>query len=455
MLAIWVGCERFNKRSQPIGHLSQATNVHRQGAHPLTPFITSERNDFFMVAKCSLCISKKASFKHNERTYDPDKMNRDGHIDRDRISKNVVLVKADLEKFYEENFKEVIEKFNENNLKSRHCERNTSVEAYRKKTQREMREAIIQLGDHDTYTHLVETHGQDKADVVYVKYLKSAFEKWKERYPNFKVVGATIHMDETKNGTPHLHLDFIPVAHYKRGQKVKVSLDGALKEMGYPKSETGKYSDTPYRRWLPKCRTDYEALAQEFCRKEKLDIQILPSEKTKSEHEDIQTYRVREEARKKILPVIKEYLIDGKKSKDLADEIIKNSQAVQDVFSENNKTIEKQLKQKEFELSELQKALNEQSQKVKQDKAEISKIKQELEEKQKELQLKTIDLLREKKKFELANSELEHRTLCTARLMANEIMRAVGYDPNSNAIETIQLDNKGYVKEGGVSYVHD
>ncbi len=415
-----------------------------------------------MVAKCSLCISKKASFKHNERTYDPDKMNRDGHIDRDRISKNVVLVKADLEKFYEENFKEVIEKFNENNLKSRHCERNTSVEAYRKKTQREMREAIIQLGDHDTYTHLVETHGQDKADVVYVKYLKSAFEKWKERYPNFKVVGATIHMDEVKNGTPHLHLDFIPVAHYKRGQEVKVSLDGALKEMGYPKSETGKYSDTPYRRWLPKCRTDYEALAQEFCRKEKLDIQILPSEKTKSEHEDIQTYRVREEARKKILPVIKEYLIDGKKSKDLADEIIKNSQAVQDVFSAKNKTREKELNQKEYELTQREKdiaqkekILTEQIQKVKQEKTDVTKEKQEVEAIKKELELKKIDLLREKKKFELANSELEHRTLCMARGMANEIMRAVGYDPNSNAIETIQLDNKGYVKERGVSYVHD
>lgn len=409
-----------------------------------------------MIAKCSLCISKKASFKHNERTYDPDKMNRDGHIDRDRISKNVVLVKADLENFYEENFKEVIEKFNENNLKSRHCERNTSVEAYRKKTQREMREAIIQLGDHDTYTHLVETHGQDKADVVYVKYLKSAFEKWKERYPNFKVVGATIHMDEVKNGTPHLHLDFIPVAHYKRGQEVKVSLDGALKEMGYPKSETGKYSDTPYRRWLPKCRTDFEALAQEFCIKKKLDIQIQPSEKTKSEHEDIQTYRVREQKKEIIKPILKEFISsDKKRREELAQTIIDNARAVQDVFFENNKIMEKQIRQKEFELSELQKALNEQSQMVKQDKAEITKIKQDLEEKQKELQLKTIDLLREKKKFELANSEFEHRTLCTGRLIANEIMRAVGYDPNSNAIETIQLDNKGYVKERGISYVHD
>lgn len=415
-----------------------------------------------MIAKCSLCISKKASFKHNERTYDPDKMNRDGHIDRDRISKNVVLVKADLEKFYEENFKEVIEKFNENNLKSRHCERNTSVEAYRKKTQREMREAIIQLGDHDTYTHLVETHGQDKADVVYVKYLKSAFEKWKERYPNFKVVGATIHMDEVKNGTPHLHLDFIPVAHYKRGQKVKVSLDGALKEMGYPKSETGKYSDTPYRRWLPKCRTDYEALAQEFCRKEKLGIQILSSEKCTRAHEDIQSYRVREEARKKILPVIKEYLIDGKKSKDLADEIIKNSQAVQDVLSAKNKTLEKELKEREYELTQREKditqrekILNEQIKKVKQEKTDVTNEKQKIEAIKKDLELKKIDLLREKKKFELANSELEHRTLCMARGMANEIMRAVGYDPNSNAIETIQLDNKGYVKERGVSYVHD
>ena len=106
--------------------------------------------------------------------------------------------------------------------------------------------------------------------------------------------------------------------------------------------------------------------------------------------------------------------------------------------------MEKQLRQKEYELSELQKALNEQLQMVKQDKAEITKIKQDLEEKKKELELKTIDLLREKKKFEFANSELEHRTLCTARLMADEIMRAAGYDPNSKAVETVQFAYKGY-----------
>lgn len=55
-------------------------------------------------------------------------------------------------------------------------------------------------------------------------------EGFQNRNPNFYVFNAVLHMDEA---TPHLHIDYIPVGHYKRGQDVQNGIAQALKEMGY------------------------------------------------------------------------------------------------------------------------------------------------------------------------------------------------------------------------------
>lgn len=54
------------------------------------------------------------------------------------------------------------------------------------------------------------------------------FEK---RNPNLKVFNAVMHLDES---TPHLHIDFVPVAHKgQRGMPLKNSMSGALREQGF------------------------------------------------------------------------------------------------------------------------------------------------------------------------------------------------------------------------------
>ena len=45
--------------------------------------------------------------------------------------------------------------------------------------------------------------------------LKEYMTGFQERNPNFYVFNAVMHLDEA---TPHLHIDYIPVGHYKRGQ---------------------------------------------------------------------------------------------------------------------------------------------------------------------------------------------------------------------------------------------
>ena len=56
-----------------------------------------------------------------------------------------------------------------------------------------------------------------------------------ERNPNFFVFNAVLHVDEA---TPHLHIDYIPIGHYKRGVDTQNGLAQALKEMGTARERT-------------------------------------------------------------------------------------------------------------------------------------------------------------------------------------------------------------------------
>ena len=61
---------------------------------------------------------------------------------------------------------------------------------------------------------------------TFQKFLK----KFQENNPQLVVVGAYIHNDEA---TPHMHIDYVPVATYSKGLKTRVSNDKALNQMGY------------------------------------------------------------------------------------------------------------------------------------------------------------------------------------------------------------------------------
>ena len=75
----------------------------------------------------------------------------------------------------------------------------------------------------------MKTYGTEDFQLV-ADCLKEYMEGFRNRNPNFYVFNAVLHMDEA---TPHLHIDYIPVGHYKRGQDVQNGITQALKEMGY------------------------------------------------------------------------------------------------------------------------------------------------------------------------------------------------------------------------------
>lgn len=83
-------------------------------------------------------------------------------------------------------------------------------------------ETIITLGNIDEHPEPHESY----------EILQQVYGEWKKNYPNLVVVGAYFHADE--KGAPHLHIDYIPVAHgYRKGLAVQNGLVKAFGEMGF------------------------------------------------------------------------------------------------------------------------------------------------------------------------------------------------------------------------------
>lgn len=227
-------------------------------------------------AKASMHVGKKYSLKHNLREYDATKWNTDGHIQSDRSHLNERLTHTELRDFFQKTFGAAIDQYNEKN-REKHPDRMTSVDDYYNKYKGHAQECIMQMGDHENYMELIKLVGQEKADSIHKQFLTRAYNNWLKDNPSLKVFSATIHMDEIKDGTPHIHIDFLPVAESSRGLTVKVSMDGAMKKLGYDRKtkakdgENDSYKETPYRRWLSQQRERVESLADEY-------VHLIPSQ---------------------------------------------------------------------------------------------------------------------------------------------------------------------------------
>ena len=303
-----------------------------------------------MIAmKCTMHLGKKWNRQHNLRQYDREKWNRDGHIDESRGELNKVLTDTPLDKFFDKTFGDALVAFNDKNYKkhperligfksAREYEKATpeerrekAVRAYYNEQKKNVQEAMIQLGDHDEYCQLVEQLGREKADKIYAEYLTEAYNKFVEDNPTIRVFSAAIHLDETRDGTPHGHIDFIPVAESDKGLTVKVSMEGALKPLGFKRTKDQKYAETPYKQWLKDRRAGFENFAQKFCNEHKLGIVILPSEPSTKPHIDPPVYKAQQARIKasngKIKTAIDRVMKGKTIEQETAEHIIANAQA--------------------------------------------------------------------------------------------------------------------------------
>lgn len=128
-------------------------------------------------------------------------------------------------------------------------------------------ENIVQIGK-KTDTPVADESGvlteEAKAAIeVLDRYAKT----FQERNPNLYLFNCVMHLDEA---TPHLHIDYIPVAHgYKNGMKTRNSLTKAFQQMGFAKAVSRKQNETVA--WQERER---EYLT-ELCREQGIEIEVL------------------------------------------------------------------------------------------------------------------------------------------------------------------------------------
>lgn len=175
------------------------------------------------MAKVSLSITKgRGSIAHNNREFSTP------NVDSEFSKNNIIYKQESLEEAYQVCFGEALEQYN---AKQKRKDRKIAgVSGYLEKIrssgngEKLFYEVVVQVGNqYDCPT------GTDNADLA-TQALDDYMKSWEQRNPNLYVVNAVLHLDEK---TPHLHVDYIPVAHgYKSGMQCRNSLDKALKEQG-------------------------------------------------------------------------------------------------------------------------------------------------------------------------------------------------------------------------------
>ena len=119
-----------------------------------------------------------------------------------------------------------------------------------------------------TDTPVVDSKGNLTEDAkAAIKVLEQYAKTFQERNPNLYMFNCVMHLDEA---TPHLHIDYIPVAHgYKTGLETRNSLTKALQQMGFPKAVSKKKNETVA--WQERER----AYLTELCNERGIEIEVL------------------------------------------------------------------------------------------------------------------------------------------------------------------------------------
>ena len=128
-------------------------------------------------------------------------------------------------------------------------------------------ENIVQIGK-KTDTPVVDENGVLTEDAkAAIAVLEQYARTFQERNPNLYLFNCVMHLDEA---TPHLHIDYIPVAHgYKNGMKTRNSLTKAFQQMGFAKAVSRKQNETVA--WQERER----GYLTELCREKGIEIEVL------------------------------------------------------------------------------------------------------------------------------------------------------------------------------------
>ncbi len=171
----------------------------------------------------------KGSLTHNNRRFSAK------NVDDTRTKDNVIFAQQPISEAYEQLFGEAVERYN---AKQKRADRKINTSYFEHVFKRQISQSVVTSADKrkSFYEDVVQigckddtgigTHDAEIAAACLTEYMQG----FQERNPNFFVFNAVLHLDEA---TPHLHIDYIPVGHYRQGVDTQNGLAQALKEMGY------------------------------------------------------------------------------------------------------------------------------------------------------------------------------------------------------------------------------
>lgn len=198
--------------------------------------ISTNRKGVIYMPTVSICKGK-GNTRHNDRTIKNQKgVAKSWDIEKSHL--NIVYKNEDIKKAYKELFGDALEQYNDKIRHSSHPER--VIDDYYKHILKQSQKPSTSTKKNQVkpFYEFVATIGNmyDKSDPLEYPKIKAALDEYNRsfaiRNPNFYVFQQITHCDE--KGMDHTHTDVIPIAKGgKNGLSLKVSLSGALREMGY------------------------------------------------------------------------------------------------------------------------------------------------------------------------------------------------------------------------------
>ena len=190
-------------------------------------------------------MTGRGSIRHNNRSFSA------ANIDRSRTEQNVTYCNDDLKQVYHEIFDEALTAYNAKKKKTRDKITDYYEHIRQGKQEKLFHEAIFQIGNLEDCG--CGSPGGERAAAA----LKEFAESFQERNPHLRVFNMVLHMDEA---TPHLHVDFIPVAtEQSRGLSTRVSMKQALKQQGFV--SLGR-KQTEWNAWMEREKAALTEIAQ-------------------------------------------------------------------------------------------------------------------------------------------------------------------------------------------------
>lgn len=173
----------------------------------------------------------KGSAKHNDRSLNVrDESKKSWHDEL--VERNIVHVNRPIKEAYKDIFGEALKKYNDGQIAKGRPGRvikDYSEKIRRSKQEKESYEIVVEVGN----TDLIGKGSE--AELRTQKCLREYWSTFERRNPNFKVFQSIEHNDEDM--IAHMHIQFVPIStNNKRGLETKVSLSGALREMGFGRS---------------------------------------------------------------------------------------------------------------------------------------------------------------------------------------------------------------------------